>query len=175
MKKIIFTDLYYFLELVHLSQTNKFHRLRQLLVSFQPFFIFLLEFYIKKVSVSESSQKQCDILEFIKFVVFGKNSIRHPKISKCRGNFDMLGNMLITMNTETFFQINVAKIAVTCRNEGIPRNWHIFVSSAVKTLIFHILPPKTCSLDIYKKALKIWKIVVCFEVTSSRNIFLQKN
>ena len=86
-------------------------------------------------------------------------------------NFDMLGNMLLTVGTETFFQKNVAKIEVTCRNKGIPRNWHIFVPSTVRTLIFHILPPETCSLNISKKVPKICKIVVYFEVTSSRNIF----
>ena len=80
--------------------------------------------------------------------------------------------MLLTINTETFFYKNVAKNAVTCRNKGIPRSWHIFVPSTVRTLIFHILPPKSFSLDISKKAPKIYKIVVYIEVTSSRNIFL---
>ena len=60
------------------------------------------------------------------------------------------------------------------RNNEIPKNWHIFMLSTVRTLIFHILPPKTCSLNISKKVPKIWKIVVYFEVTSSRNIFCRK-
>ena len=60
------------------------------------------------------------------------------------------------------------------RNKEIPKNWHIFMRSTVRTLIFHILPLKTCSLNISKKVPKIWKIVVYFEVTSSRNIFCRK-
>ena len=83
----------------------------------------------------------------------------------------MLGNVLLAINAEFFFRKNVAKIEVTCRNKGIPRNWQMFVPSTVRTLIFHILPPETCSLNISKKMLKICKIVVYFEVTSSRNIF----
>ena len=131
--------------------------------------------YCSKGIPLEHSQKQCDTLNFIKFIVFGKNSIKHPKITKCHQNFDMFGNMLPIINAETFFQKNVAKIEVTCRNKGTPRNWHIFVSSTFRTLIFHLLPPETCSLDISKKVPEIYKIVVYFEVTSSRNIFLQKN
>ena len=46
------------------------------------------------------------------------------------------------------------------------RDWHIFVASIVRTLIFHILPPETCSLSISKKVPKICKIVEYFEVTS---------
>ena len=127
------------------------------------------------IATNERSQKQCDILRFIKIVTFGKNSIKHSKMTKCHQNLDILGNMLFTINAEMFFQKNVAKIEVTCRNKRIPRNWHIFVPSTLRTLIFHILPPKTCSLDTSKKVSKICKIVVYFEVTSSRNIFLQKN
>ena len=48
------------------------------------------------------SQKQCDILKFIKIVVYGKNSIKHPKITKYHQNLDMLGNMLLTINAKTF-------------------------------------------------------------------------
>ena len=59
------------------------------------------------------------------------------------------------------------------RNKEIPKNWHIFMLSTVRTLIFHILPRETCSLNISKKVLKICKIVY-FEVTSSRNIFCRK-
>ena len=131
--------------------------------------------YCSKGIPLEHSQKQCDTLNFIKFIVFGKNSIKHPKVTKCHQNFDMFGNMLLRINAETFFQKNVAKIEVTCRNKGIPMNWHIFVPSTVRALIIHILPPKTFSLNISEILPKICKIVVYFKVTSSRNIFLQKN
>ena len=123
---------------------------------------------------TERSQKQCDILKFIKIIDFGKNGIKHPKITKYHQNLDVLGNMLLTIKAETFFQKNVAKIEVTCRNKGIPRNWHIFVASTARTLIFHILSPKTCFLNISKKVPKIFKILLYFEVTSSRNIFCRK-
>ena len=111
----------------------------------------------------------CDLLKFIKIVVFGKNSIKHPKITKC--HLDIVGNMLFAINAETFFQKNVTKIEVTCRNKEVPRNWHIFVPSVVRTLIIHILPPETSSLNISEKVPKLCKVVVYFEVTSSRNIF----
>ena len=54
-------------------------------------------------SLYECSQKLCHILKCIKIVVFGKNSIKHPKITKYHQNLDMLGNMLLTINAETFF------------------------------------------------------------------------
>ena len=79
--------------------------------------------------------------------------------------------MLFTINAETFFQKNVAKIEVTCRNKGILRNWHIFVPLIVRTLIIHVLHSETFSLHAYEKVPKICKIVVYFEVTFSRNIF----
>ena len=66
-----------------------------------------------------------------------------------------------------FLEKNIAKIEVTGRNKGIPRNWYIFVSSAIRTLIFHILPPETCSLNISKNVPKICEVVACFPVTSS--------
>ena len=50
----------------------------------------------------------------------------------------------------------------------------IFVSSTVRTLIFHILPPKTFSLNMSQKVPKICKIVIYFEVSSSRNIFFKE-
>ena len=46
--------------------------------------------------------------------------------------------------------------------------------STVRALIFHVLPPETCSLNISEKVPKIWKIVY-FEITSSQNIvFVEK-
>ena len=54
--------------------------------------------------------KKCDILKFIKIVVFGKkNSIKHPKLTKYHQNLDMLGNMLLTINVETFFKKKCSK------------------------------------------------------------------
>ena len=37
---------------------------------------------------------------------FWKNIIKHPKITRYHQNLDMLGNMLLTINTETFRAIN---------------------------------------------------------------------
>ena len=38
-----------------------------------------------------------------KSLFFEKNSIKHPKIAKCHENWNMLGNILLTINEETFF------------------------------------------------------------------------
>ena len=69
-------------------------------------------------------------------------------------------------------QSKIVSHEVTCRNKEIPRNWYIFMPSTVRTLIFHILPPEACSLNISKKVPKVCKMVVYFEIISSRNIFL---
>ena len=71
----------------------------------------------------------------------------------------MLGNKLLAVNAETFFSKNVAKVEVVCRNKEILRDWHIFVPSKVRTLIFHILPPETYSLNLSKKVPKISKLL----------------
>ena len=44
--------------------------------------------------------------------------------------------------------------------------------STVKTLLIHILPPETFSLNISEKVPKVCKIVVYFEVTSTRKKLL---
>lgn len=96
---------------------------------------------------------------------FGKNNIKHPKMTKCHQNLDILGNITYNKCRNVFLEI-CCKDEVTCRNKGIPRNWHILVSSTVRTLIFHILPPETCFLNISTKVPKICKIILYFEVTS---------
>ena len=45
--------------------------------------------------------------------MFGKNCIKHPKITKYHQDLDMLGNMLLTINEKIFSKRNVAKIEVT--------------------------------------------------------------
>ena len=87
--------------------------------------------------------------------------------------FGYIGQYVLTINAETFFYKNVAKIEVACRNKGIPRNWHFFVPSTVRTLIIHILLPETFSLKISEKVPKTCKIVVYLEVTSSRNLLVR--
>ena len=101
--------------------------------------------------------------------MFGKNCIKHPKITKYHQDLDMLGNMLLTINAKIFSKRNVAKIEVTWKQGD---SQELACYQQLGLLIFHILPPETCSINISKKVQKICKIVVYFEVTSSKNIFL---
>ena len=60
------------------------------------------------------------------------------------------------------------------RNKEIPKNWHIFMLSTVRTLIFHILPPKTCSLNISKKCQKYGKLQYIFSLLLQGIFFVKK-
>ena len=60
------------------------------------------------------------------------------------------------------------------RNKEIPKNWHIFMLSTVRTLIFHILSPKTCSLNISKKCHKYGKLQYIFSLLLQGIFFVKK-
>ena len=74
---------------------------------------------------------------------FGKKQHKTSKNNQIPSQCGYFGQYVTYNKCRNFFQKNVARIEVTCRNKKIPRNWHIFVASTVRTLIFHILPPKT--------------------------------
>ena len=97
-----------------------------------------------------------------------------PKNSQIPSRFGYVGQYVTYNKCRNIFLKKILQRLSLPRNKEIPKNWHILMLSTVRTQIFHILPRETCALNISKKVPKICKIVVYFEVTSSRNFFVEK-
>ena len=60
------------------------------------------------------------------------------------------------------------------RNKRIPKNWHIFMLSTVRTLIFHIIPSETCSLTYLKNCQKYEKLLYILRLLLQEVFFCRK-
>ena len=110
----------------------------------------------------ERSQNYCDILKIIKVVVFKKNCIKQPGMTKCHQNLCMSDKMLLAIHAVTFLG-----------NRCTDRNNKISVPTMVRVLIFEYSLPRPLPLTYLDKCATYAKFCFTFfEVTSTRTILV---